>query len=178
MGRLGENAVLSIKNRSFNVTAQVEVSGDPAEGVLLSQGGYLGGWSFYIDGGKLKFAYNFVGLSTTVITSGDLIPHGPRQLRAEFAYDGGGFGKGGELTLFVDGISVGSGRIDATQPIVFSADESSDVGTTTGTPVTSDRGAGCSFTGSVEWIRIDIGSDDHSHLIPLEDAVRSAIGRQ
>ncbi len=106
------------------------------------------------------------------------MPAGRHQLRAEFAYDGGGFAKGGTLTLYVDGAPVGNGRIEATQPIVYSADETTDVGKSTGTPVTTDAGAGADFTGAIEWIRIDVGDDDHSHLIPTETAVRSAIGRQ
>lgn len=178
MGRLTENTVLNVKNRSYSVTAQVELPETSASGVLLSQGGYLGGWSFYADDGVLKYAYNFIGLTTTTITSTTPLPSGRHQLRAEFAYDGGGLAKGGDVTLYVDGVPVGRGRVEATQPIVFSADESSDVGTSTGTPVTTDPGACSPFTGSIEWVRIDIGDDDHNHLILPEDAIRSAIARQ
>lgn len=178
MGRLTEYTVLNVKNRSYSVAAQVELPETPASGVLLSQGGYLGGWSFYADDGVLKYAYNFIGLTTTTITSTAPLPSGRHQLRAEFAYDGGGFAKGGDVTLYVDGAPVGRGRVEATQPIVFSADESSDVGTSTGTPVTTAPGAGSPFTGSIEWVRIDIGDDDHNHLILPEDAIRSAIARQ
>jgi len=178
MGHLTENTMINVKNKSFSITAQVELPDTPTNGVLLSQGGYLGGWSFYADGGLLKFAYNFLGLQMFIVATAAQLPAGNHQLRAEFAYDGGGPARGGTLTLYIDGQAAGSGRIEATQPIVYSADETTDVGLSTGTPVTTDPGARTGFTGSIQWIRIDLGDDDHSHMIPVEDAVRSAIGRQ
>ncbi|MBL3700505.1 arylsulfatase [Leucobacter luti] len=178
MGHLTENTMVNVKNRSHSVTAEVVLPDVPASGVLLSQGGYLGGWSFYADGGHLKYAYNFLGLSMSIIASETPLPAGKHQLRAEFVYDGGGMARGGVLTLYVDGAPVGSGRIEATQPIVYSADETSDVGRSLGTPVSTEPGAAASFNGSIDWVRIDLGDDDHSHLIPVEDAVRSALGRQ
>ena len=178
MGHLTENTMVNVKNKSHSVTAEVTLPGSPASGVLLSQGGYLGGWSFYADAGHLKYAYNFLGLDMSIIASEAPLPAGKHQLRAGFAYDGGGMARGGELTLYVDGVPVGSGRIETTQPIVYSADETSDVGHSLGTPVTKEPGAASSFTGSIDWVRIDLGDDDHSHLIPVEDAVCSALGRQ
>lgn len=178
MGHLTENTMVNVKNRSYSVTAEVDLPDANASGVLISQGGYLGGWSLYADQGVLKYAYNFLGLQTSVISAANPLTRGRHQLRAEFAYDGGGPARGGEVTLFVDGIAVGNGRVKATQPLVFSADETSDVGRSTGTPVTEDDGANAAFTGMIAWIRIDLGDDDHTHLIPEEDAVRSAIGRQ
>lgn len=178
MGHLTENTMVNVKNKSHSVTAEVTLPRSAASGVLLSQGGYLGGWSFYADGGHLKYAYNFLGLHTSIIASETPLPAGKHQLRAEFAYDGGGMARGGDLTLYIDGAPVGSGRIEVTQPIVYSADETSDVGHSLGTPVTKEPGAAASFNGSIDWVRIDLGDDDHSHLIPVEDAVRSALGRQ
>src|SRR5256885_7349534 len=92
----------------------------------------------------------------------------------EFAYDGGGLGKGGRATLYVDGNQVGSGRVERTHTLAFTADETTDVGRDTGSPVTQDYPAGDNaFTGTVKWVRIDLGSDrdrkstrlNSSHLV-------------
>ena len=102
-------------------------------------------------------------------------------MRAEFAYDGGGLGKGGTATLYVDGAKVGEGRVDATVPMLFSADETTDVGSDSGTPVSDDLGPRESvFTGRVSWVQIDVGDDaqDADHVISAEDRMRVAMARQ
>jgi hypothetical protein len=93
---------------------------------------------------------------------------GTHQIRTEFAYDGGGLAKGATITLFVDGSQVGEGCLDATIPIGFSADETTDVGKDTGSRVVPDYGYGSAFTGQINWIAIETGDDDHSHLITPE----------
>jgi arylsulfatase len=95
----------------------------------------------------------------------------------EFAYDGGGVGKGGTATLYVDGVAVGEGRIDQTESFLFSADETCDVGDEFGSPVTTDYGTK-KFSGEVNWVEIDLGLDSHNHLIAPEDRVRVAMGIQ
>ncbi len=112
MGRLSENCVVAMKNKSFSITAEVEVPATGAEGVIFAQGGAFGGLSLYTKNGKLKFAYNFFGLQTFTIEAGRPIPPGKHQVRMEFAYDGGGFGKGGNVSLFYDGKKVGEGRVE------------------------------------------------------------------
>ena len=153
MGRLSENSVVSIKNKSFSVTAEVDIPEGGADGVIIAQGGRFGGWSLFAKGGKAKFVYNVLGIQEFAIDAESAMPAGTHQVRVEFAYDGGGLGKGGDVTLFYDGTAVGSGRVDATQPIVFSADETTDVGYESGTrcppttrrrPVASpERSIGC-----------------------------------
>ena len=99
----------------------------------------------------------------------------------EFPYDGGGLAKGGTVTLFVDGAPVGEGRVDATQPMAFSADETADVGRDTASPVSDDYdGASSVFTGRVDWVQIDLGEDaqDADHLITPEERLRVAMARQ
>jgi arylsulfatase len=104
---------------------------------------------------------------------------GKHQIRMEFAYDGGGLGKGGDVSLFYDGNEVGRGRVEGTQPIIFSADETTDIGSDTGMSVTSDYTSETNkFNGKIDVVQIDIGDDDHSHLIDLEDVVRVAMARQ
>jgi hypothetical protein len=138
MGRLTENTVLVMKNKSFSLTAEVEVPSKGAEGVILHQGGAFGGTSLYAKGGKAKFAYNFLGLQTFTIEASQPIPAGKHQVRMEFAYDGGGLAKGGSVSLYYDGKKVGEGRIERTVAMVFSLDETTDVGRDAATPVTSD----------------------------------------
>jgi arylsulfatase len=179
MGRLSENSVVSIKNKSFSVTAEVEVPAGGADGVVIAQGGRFGGWALYTKDGRLKFVYNVLGLQEFITEAGPPIPAGRRQVRVEFRYDGGGLAKGGDVVLYHDGQQVGTGRIGATQPMIFSADETTDVGYESGTPVTADYPAGGSrFTGRINWVRIDLGPDDHDHFIDPEERLRVAMARQ
>jgi arylsulfatase len=100
-------------------------------------------------------------------------------VRAEFAYDGGGLGKGGDVTLYHDGESVGTGRVEATQAMIFSADETTDIGHETGTTVTAHYTPATSrFTGRLNWLQLDIGTDDHDHFIDPEERLRIAMSRQ
>ena len=97
----------------------------------------------------------------------------------EFAYDGGGLAKGGDVTLFHDGTEVGTGRVEATQPMIFSADETTDIGYESGTTVTPDYNAHSSrFTGKIHWVQLDTGDDDNDHFINPEERLRVAMARQ
>jgi arylsulfatase len=179
MGRLSENSVVSIKNKSFSVTAEVDVPTAGAEGVVIAQGGRFGGWSLYVKGGKAKFVYNVLGIQEFATEADAPIPVGVHQVRMEFAYDGGGLAKGGVVTLYYDGKEVGAGRVGATQPMIFSADETTDVGYESGTTVTPDYAAPSSrFTGKINWVQIDLGADDHDHFIDPEERLRVAMARQ
>ncbi|WP_454855129.1 arylsulfatase [Promicromonospora soli] len=179
MGRLSENSVVSIKNKSFSVTAEVTVGPDGADGVLIAQGGRFGGWSVHTTGGRLTFTYNVLGIHQYDAVADSPVPAGKHQLRVEFAYDGGGLGKGGDVTLFHDGTPVGRGRVEATQPLVFSADETTDIGYESGTSVSSAYGPATSrFTGRISWVQLDIGKDDHDHFISPEERLRVAMARQ
>jgi arylsulfatase len=179
MGRLSENSVLVMKNKSFSITADVEVPSKGAEGVIIHQGGAFGGMSLYAKGGKAKFAYNLCGLQTFTTEASQPIPAGKHQVRMEFAYDGGGLGKGGNVSLYYDGKKVGEGRVERTQPMIFSADETTDVGRDTATPVSSDYTRKTSvFNGKVNWVQIDLGKDTHDHFITPEDRLSLAMARQ
>jgi arylsulfatase len=179
MGRLTENCVLVMKNKSFSITAEVEVPSKGAEGVIIHQGGAFGGMSLYTKNGKAKFAYNFFGLQTFTTEAEQAIPAGKHQVRMEFAYDGAGLGKGGKVSLFYDGKKVGEGRVERTAPMMFSADETTDVGRDTGTAVSKDYTTRTShFTGKVNWVQIDLGKDDHDHFITPEERLNLAMARQ
>lgn len=181
MGRLSENSVISVKNKSHAVTAELDIAASGAEGVIVAQGGNIGGWSLYAKGGKLKYCYNLVGVRRFYVESESNLPACKCQVRMEFAYDGGGLGKGGDVTLYVDGKVVGEGRVDMTAAMIFSADDGTDVGGDTGAPVSEDYGArGNHFTGKVLGVEIAINTDGKGtdHLVDPDEAIRVAMARQ
>jgi arylsulfatase len=181
MGRLSENSVLNLKNKSHSITAEIVVPTTGAEGVIVAQGGNVGGWSLYAKGGKLKYCYNLFGVQFFYAESSSALPPGVHQVRMEFAYAGGGLGKGGTVSLFVDGKKVAEGKVGATEPMLFSADDGCDVGVDTGAPVSPDYGArGNQFNGVVKGVQLAIDEDAESldHLVSPEEAVRIALARQ
>ncbi|HEX4709143.1 arylsulfatase [Phenylobacterium sp.] len=181
MGRLSENSVLNIKNKSHAVTAEITVPPTGAEGVIIAQGGNIGGWALYAKGGKLKYCYNLLGVQYFYVEADSVLSPGDHQVRMEFAYDGGGLGKGGTVTLYVGGKRVGTGKVAATAPMVFSADDGCDVGRDTGSPASQDYGPhGNAFNGVVKGVElsIDTAAEEADHLVSPEDAVRIAMARQ
>jgi arylsulfatase len=181
MGRLGENCVLNLKNKSHSVTAEIVVPAGGAEGVIISQGANIGGWSLYAKDGKLKYCYNWGGLKHFFVEGSTPIPAGDHQVRLEFAYAGGGLGKGGKATLFVDGKKDGEGEIGATLAMIFSADDGCDIGEDSGAPVSPDYGArGNAFNGRVKGVQLAIADAAESvdHLIDPAHAIQLAMARQ
>ncbi len=179
MGRLSESSVISIKNRSFSVTADLEVPDAGADGVIIAQGGRFGGWAIYVTDGRLTFTYNVLGIQEFRTVADVALPPGAHQVRMELAYDGGGLAKGGDVTLLHDGEPVGAGRVEATQPMIFSADETTDVGYESGTAVSTDYSTATSrFTGAIHRVRIDLGDDSHDHLVDPDERHRIAMARQ
>ena len=181
MGRLSENSVISIKNKSHSVTAEIEVPKSGAEGVIISQGANIGGWSLYAKGGKLKYCYNLLGVKYTYVEANSKLPAGDHQVRMEFAYDGGGLGKGGTVSLYVDGKKVGEGKVAATAPMIFSLDDGCDIGVDTGAPVSEDYGPrGNEFSGRVRGVQIAVAeaAEEADHLVSPEEALRIAMARQ
>ena len=123
--------------------------------------------------------YNVLGIQQFAVEGESPIPTGAHQVRMEFAYDGGGLAKGGDVTLYYDGTPVGTGRVEATQPMIFSAAETTDIGYESGTTVTADYTArGSRFTGKIHWVQLDVGTDDHDHFIDPEERLRIAMARQ
>jgi len=177
--RVAEGCVVSIRNKSHQVTADVVVPNDGATGVIVTQGGSAGGWTLYAHEGRLKYCYCYFGIEHFMAEATKKIPAGAHQVRMEFTYDGGGLGKGGDVTLYYDGKAVGKGRVDKTQPMAFSADEACDVGSDTGSPASPDDGpTDNKFTGEIEWVQIDLGEDSHDHLITAEDRFNIAMAKQ
>ena len=157
MTGMTENVFLNVKNRSLTITAEIEVpAGTPAHGIVLAQGGRFGGWALYVKDGVPAYDYNFLGLERYTVAGGEPLPAGKSTVRFEFAYDGGGPGKGGLGTLYVNDKKIGEGRIKRTQPTVFSADETADVGIDLATPVVEAIGAErkSRFTGRIPKVTV------------------------
>jgi arylsulfatase len=179
MKRLSENSVVSIKNKSFTITAALTIPDQGAAGVVIAQGGAFGGWAVYFTDGMLRFVYNVMGIHEYRTTSAEALAPGAHEVRMRFAYDGGGLGKGGAVTLFDGETELGSGRVDRTLPFIFSLDETVDIGSDSGSPVSSDYGSvGNNFTGTLDWVRLDGGDDSHDHLIDPAHQLTIAMTKQ
>jgi arylsulfatase len=154
-----ENVFLNVKNKSKTITADVEIpAGVVANGTIIAQGGRFGGWSLYVKDGKPAYDYNFLGLTRTTIASSQLLPAGKATIKFDFAYDGGGVAKGGTGRLWIDGQQVAEGRIERTQPFVFSVDDTADVGIDLGTPVVERVGTErrSKFTGRIPKLKLEV----------------------
>ncbi|MEO9191345.1 MAG: sulfatase-like hydrolase/transferase [Acetobacteraceae bacterium] len=159
-----ENAFINTKNRSHSITAELIAPAGDIAGVVLAQGGLHSGWSLYVKDGQPKFAYNYLGAVTTIV-SDEHLPTGPVTLGYDFAYDGGKPGSGGTATLSISGRKVASGRIERTIPFIFGA-ETADVSVDLYTPVTSDYKKGDNrFTGTIKKVKIDLDK-----MIPADEA--------
>ena len=155
---MSENVFINTKNRSHTITADVSITEGGSNGVILSQAGRFGGWSLYLKNGEPTYTYNFLGLQRFTIAANQEVPVGKVTIRYEFAYDGGGLGKGGVGAIFINDIKVAEGRIEYTQPMAFSGDEGADVGEDGETPVVEDYGipAPYTFTGKISKVTIDL----------------------
>jgi arylsulfatase len=154
-----ENTFMNIKNRSSKITAELEIPAGRGNGAILAQGGRFGGWSLYMKDGKPAYTYNFLGLAKYTVTAPQALPPGPATVTLDFVYDGGGVGKGGKATLYVNGKPVAEGRVEKTQPNIFSADETADVGIDNQTPVVEGIGIGpdTRFTGRIAKVTLEVG---------------------
>jgi len=177
MGGLLEQHVPNWRNRSWSLTALLDIPAGGAEGVLLSLGGHSGGWSVYLKEGVPVFAYNLFGIERTHVRGDAAVPDGEHQVRVEFGYDGGGLGKGGTVRLLVDGAAAGEGRVERTEPIGFGY-EYTDVGRDAQSPVTPDYPADTRFTGRIRWIEIQAGADSHDHLVDPTHLFQVAMAKQ
>jgi arylsulfatase len=165
--RVAESCSPNIKNRSHTITAHVDVPADAGDGVLVAAGGIVGGYTLYVKDRKPVYEYNWFTQERYKIAGADPLPVGPCTIRMEFAYDGGGFGKGGDVKLLVDGKQVGAGRVDKTEFARFSADETFDIGCDTGSPVSADYQSPFPFTGTIKKVDIKLEQDE---LSPGEQA--------
>jgi arylsulfatase len=180
MGRLSESSVVNIKNKPHAVSAEIEVPEGGAEGVIIAQGGSIGGWSLYLKKRKPRYCYNLLGMQRFYVDTDEEVPPGTHQVRMEFDYDGPELGKGGTVTLYLDGVQIGQGKVAGTAPAIFSADDTFDVGQENGALVADDYPVPNTFTGEVNWVEIDIGeaAADADHQLDPDEIFRVAMARQ
>jgi hypothetical protein len=158
MSGMLESTFINVKNKSKTITAEIEVPQDGGHGMILAQAGRFGGWALYAKNGVPAYDYNFLGMKRTTIAGTQPLKPGKHTVVFDFAYDGGGPGKGGQGTLSVDGQKVAEGRIEQTQAGIFSADETADVGIDLGTPVVESIGAEAKsrFTGRILKVTVEV----------------------
>jgi len=153
---MSENAFINTKNRSYTITAAVELKDANTNGVIIAQAGAFGGWSLYMKDGKVRHDYNYFGVDHTNVGGTDAVPAGKHEIKYEFIADSPKPGTGGKVGLYVDGKQVAEGYIPKTQPFAFSADEGVDVGMDGETAVSNDYKQGDNkFTGKIEKVTID-----------------------
>ncbi|MCG3204575.1 MAG: hypothetical protein KCHDKBKB_01290 [Elusimicrobia bacterium] len=153
-----ENVFLNIKNRSKTITAEIEVPERGGNGIVMVQGGRFGGWALYLKDGIPAYDYNFLGLEHYTVAAKEKLKPGKALIKFDFAYDGGGIGKGGLGRLYVNNQKVAEGRIERTQPAIFSADETADVGIDLASPVVESIGAErvSKFTGKINKVTVEV----------------------
>lgn len=174
MTHLNENTVLNVKNKSFSLTAELELKDDNTNGAIIVQGGRFAGWSLYMKNGYPVFCYNWFNRDRYYIGSNDHLGPGKHYVHFEFRYDGGGVAKGGTGILYADEREIGQGRIGKTVPFAFSADDFMDIGKDSGSPVTDDYSSYQGlFTGTINWVKMSIGAEvnedaegkEHAYLV-------------
>ena len=175
-----ENTFINVKNKSKTITAEVEVPASSANGAILVQGGRFGGWALYVKDGIPAYDYNYLGMKHFTIASTKPLAPGKATIRFDFAYEGGGLGKGGTGALFVNNEKVAEGRIEHTQAMMFSADETADVGIDLGTPVVEAIGseARSRFTGRIPKVTVEVKEVKASDKAEAEKAQREAARRK
>ena len=174
-----ENAFINVKNNSLTLTAEVEIPKGGANGVILCQGGKFGGWSFYVKDGKPAYSYNWLGLEQYTVSATKPVGPGKATIVFDFAYDGGGRGKGGIGTLSVNGRQVATGRIGKTQANMFSLDDAADVGVDEGTAVTKAyKERNNRFTGRIHKVTIDLKETKTAGADEMKQAMQEVSKRK
>ena len=145
-------------NKSWTITANIEVPDGKAEGMIITHGGLEGGYGLYLRDGKPTFVYNFLGAERMTFAAKEPLPKGKTTLVVDFKYDGGGMGKGGQITLSANGKTLAEGRLERTIPIQFSLGEGVDIGMDIGSPIDFTYKLPFAFTGTIEKVTIKLGA--------------------
>jgi arylsulfatase len=147
-------------NKSWTITAELEVPDGKANGMIVTHGGLEGGYGLYLRDGRPTFVYNFLSVERFTFTAKSALPKGKHTLVVDFKYDGGGMGKGGEITLTADGKNIASGRLPKSIPIQFSLGEGLDIGMDIGSPIDFTYELPFAFTGRIEHVTIELGASE------------------
>jgi arylsulfatase A-like enzyme len=153
---LPEASAPDLKNKSFTITAEVEVPADGGDGMIFTQGGITAGWGFYLQKGKLVGVHNYIGFDRYRVVSTESVPTGKVTLTFDFKYDGGGMGKGGTITLLANGKTIGEGRVEKTTPLKYSLYEGQDIGQDSGSPVDFSYTPPFPFTGQLHKVIVEL----------------------
>ena len=147
-------------NKSWTITADVEIPESNANGMIVTHGGLEGGYGLYLRDGKPTFVYNFLSVERMTFASKEALPKGKATIAVDFKYDGGGMGKGGKVTLSANGKTLAEGRLERSIPLTFSLGEGIDIGMDTGSPVDFTYKLPFAFTGKIEKVNIKLGPVD------------------
>lgn len=151
-----ESAGINTKNHSYTITAELDLTDAPTNGVIIAQAGRFGGWTLYMKDGIAHHEYNYFGLERTNIAAAKAVTAGNHAIKYEFTMDEAKAGSGGTATLSVDGEKVAEGKIPKTEPYGFSADEGINVGADHETPVSEDYKEGDNkFTGKIKKVTVE-----------------------
>jgi arylsulfatase len=153
--RIPEGTAPPIKNRSWSITTELSLKGDES-GVIITQGGILAGWALYFEKGKPVFSYSFTNGERWRFAAKEPLPSGKHKLVMNFTYDGGGMGKGGDVSIKANEALVAEGHVGRTVPFRFSTEETLDIGEDTGTPVDLSYDVPARFTGELGKVVIDL----------------------
>ena len=143
-------------NKSWTITADVELLDDATNGMIITHGGLEGGYGLYLRDGRPTFVYNFLSIDRPTFTAQKPLPRGKAQIVVDFVYDGGGMGKGGEITMTANGEKIAGGRLDRTIPIQFSLGEGVDIGMDIGSPIDFTYPLPFAFTGKIEQVTVEL----------------------
>lgn len=175
--RIPEANAPDTKNRSWSMTAHLEIPVGGATGPVCVIGGHTNGWSLYLNAGTPTFCYNLAGAQVTYIRGSEPLTAGAHEIRFEFEKTGSEqFGAGGDGRLFVDGDQAAEDAIPRTAAFGYSLDETFDVGCDKGSPVTHEYPALSSFTGRIIKVEFDLKPDFEAH--GTEAALGLAMVRQ
>jgi hypothetical protein len=147
-----------VLNKSWTLTADIEIPEGGAEGMIVNQGGIVGGYGLYLRGGKPTFVYNYLSLDRFTFTGKDPLPKGKVQLKVDFVYKGGPkeLGKAAAVTLTANGNKIAEGQVPKTIPATISIQEGLDIGEDVGSPVDFTYKPPFKFTGKIDKVTIDL----------------------
>ena len=177
MSRLSEGSLVVTHNKSYSLTAEIEVPKSGANGVIVALGGGVGGWSLYALNGKLKHCYNFFGIQHSLPRARSRSPPANTRCGWSSSTTAAAWPRAAPCRSSWTARKTARAASSRTVPMLFSADETCDVGKETGSPVSPDYGpTGNEFSGEVNWVQIDLEKDDHDHLITSGGAFQDRDG--